>query len=62
MAHDMPADFPQPDRLMSSVMSMAQEAVDRVEVLSTALRLIMDDPRTPAWIKDRARCALKVNL
>lgn len=34
---DLP-DFQAPDRLMSSVMSMAQEAVDRVEVLRAALR------------------------
>jgi len=32
------ADFPKPDRLMSSVMAMAQEAVDRVEALRAALQ------------------------
>lgn len=40
MSHDQTTDLPdapQPDRLMSSVMSMAQDAVDRAEQLRAAL-------------------------
>lgn len=45
---DLP-DFPKPDRLMSSVMSMAQDAVDRLEKFRDLLiRFHSDQNRSAA--------------
>lgn len=42
---DLPA-FPEPDRLMSSVMSMAQQSVDRVEQYRAGIALMIASETT----------------
>ena len=46
-------DFPKPDRLMSSVMSMAQDAVDRVEQYRAGVEQMLahEDAGGDGWWK-----------
>ena len=41
---------------------LIQEAAAEIRKLQAVLTEVMNDPRTPAWIEEKARCALAADL